>query len=260
MLRHTQTDTLIFSPKGHLELHKLASVGWGLNTGKLVSRCISLKVWTRLWWFPHVSLFLQASFGLFLQQSFFVIPSFSGQFSCSRTSHSSHQRHFFIPFVSIFPFIHSLPLPLLMNGVGTAPVASPKAAAVVFLDLFIQGVGKCSSAFKLALLFIMWMCPSAFTYHCGGWACLPGWRAGTRESAFIWEEWYCSVTKVAETIHFLQALSVKTSTHFATDTSMYPSGKKTKQKPIRHGKKKRINKMILHEWQWVLITCWKICM
>lgn len=36
--------------------------------------------------------------------------------------------------------------------------------------------------------------------------------------------------------------------------------KKTKQKPIRHGMKKRINKMILHEWQWVLITCWKISM
>lgn len=234
MLRHTQTDTLIFSPKGHLELHKLASVGWGLNTGKLVSRCISLKVWTRLWWFPRVSLFLQA---------YLLWPVFATVFLCYSLFFWPVLMFAHFPFIASASLFHSLclhfslhsltPLPLLMNGVGTAPVASPKAAAVVFLDLFIQGVGKCSSAFKLALLFIMWMCPSAFTYHCGGWACLPGWRAGTRESAFIWEEWYCSVTKVAETIHFLQAtLSVKTSTHFATDTSMHPSEKKTQNKNL----------------------------
>lgn len=42
------THTLICSPEGHLELYKLALVGWGLSAGNLVRRCISLKVWT-----PH---------------------------------------------------------------------------------------------------------------------------------------------------------------------------------------------------------------
>lgn len=40
--------TLIYSPRGHPERHKLASVGWGVRSGKLVSRCTSVKVWT-----PH---------------------------------------------------------------------------------------------------------------------------------------------------------------------------------------------------------------
>ena len=152
---HLHTHTLTRSPEGHLVLHKLALVGWGLSGCKLVRRCISLKVWTRLT-LPTVdpSIMLSVSFVLLLQHllpfSVFSLRSLVFSFSLiippppACPSHLSNLYLFHPPLhLCLPPPPRSLTHPLLAPSFaddwsGKFSAVSLNAAAVAFLYSFIQ--------------------------------------------------------------------------------------------------------------------------
>ena len=155
------THTLICSPKGHLELHKLALVGWGLSAGKLVRRCISLKGWTKLTLFPNIMLLFCSPSSGPLPFSVFAALSFVSSLFLTNSPLLARLIH---QICISFPFSFSLDLRLLFPSLTYSPLflfhywwmewkaipaVSLNAAAVAFLYSFIQRAVKYSSAFQL---------------------------------------------------------------------------------------------------------------
>ena len=201
---HTCTHTLTRSPEGHLVLHKLALVGWGLSGCKLVRRCISLKVWTRLTLptvDPSIMLPVFCSpppaspplFCLFAAFSCFLLfpnnsPPPRLPLSFIKSVSFSSPLHLCLP-PPPAPLAHSpTPRSVLRRWLEWKVLCSITQCSCCGVSLLIHSEGCLihpeSATVVLPLPFV-WMLYFSFTYRRGEWACLLGWCAGTWESAFI---------------------------------------------------------------------------